>query len=263
MRSDKILRGLAVSSVALLGACSAAAVEWGEPVPAGAELSGAGVLSFQRGAPTASDRPAVAPPAMPGQCAGSARVARDTTTGDWYAAWWGARPDSTAELLASRSSDGDEWGPPVAVDTTDAGRVGCNRPAPSVTADRGNFFVVYAMTAREGPGIFASHSMDRGTMFHAPVAVVYGERIGRAAIAAEGDIVVVAYEDPNTEPRRIALALSRTMGHLFQSRMAVSPPAVQARDPAVAVAGGRIAVTWRPVNAGGDAGRLLRVGAIR
>jgi hypothetical protein len=119
------------------------------------------------------------------------------------------------------------------------------------------------MMAREGPGIFASHSMDRGAMFHAPVAVVYGERIGRAAIAAEGNIVAVAYEDPNTEPRRIGLALSRTMGHLFQSRMSVSPPATQAGDPAVAVAGGRIAVTWRRARGGADSARLVRFGEIR
>lgn len=263
MRSETIPRRLAISCFALLGACGSPAIEWSEAAPAGADITGAEVLAFERGILTARSTEAPTLPRLPGQCAGSARAARDSTTGDWYAAWWGARADSTAELLASHSSDGAVWGPPVAVDTTDAGRVGCNRPPPSVAADRGNFFVVYAMTAREGPGIFASHSMDRGAMFHAPVAVVYGERIGRSAIAAEGDIVAVAYEDPNTEPRRIAVALSRTMGHLFQSRMSVSPPAVQARDPAVAVAGGRIAVTWRLADGNGDSARVVRFGEIR
>jgi hypothetical protein len=260
MRSDELLRPLAL---ALLTACADTAIEWSDPAPVGAGISGVGILALDGQNLMERSAPAPSLPVGAGQCPGTVRVARDSTTGDWYAAWWGARPDSTAHVLASRSVDGAAWEPPVAVDTTDVGRVGCDRPAPAVAADRGNFFVVYAMTAREGPGIFASHSMDRGTMFHAPVAVVYGERIGRAAIAADGDIVAVAYEDPNTEPRRISLALSRTMGHLFQSRMAVSPATGQARDPAVAVAGGRIAVTWRRGDGDAESLRLVRFGEIR
>lgn len=99
-------------------------------------------------------------------------------------------------------------------------------------------------------------------MFHSPVAVAYGERIGRAAIAARGDVVVVAYEDPNTEPRRISVALSRTMGHLFQARVPVSPPSGHARAPDVALGDGRIAVTWLR---GDDstAHRMLRIGQLQ
>lgn len=251
-----------ISGLSLLAACAQPPIEWGEPQPTAADYAIDSVLIFEGRDLTARSAPRAALPDAPGRCTDSAQVAHDTTTGDRYAAWWSVRSDSTADLVAAHSRDGIRWGAPVRVDTTDAGRVGCDRPPPSVAAEGGNFFVVYAMTAREGPGIFASHTMDRGTIFHAPVAVVYGERIGRAAIAAQGDIVVVAYEDPNTEPRRIALALSKTMGHLFQSRMPVSPPTGDARAPALALAGNRIAVTWIR----GDADsvqRMVRFGELR
>jgi hypothetical protein len=183
---------------------------------------------------------------------------------DSYATWWAARADSTAEIVVSRSSDGTTWTPPVRVDTTDVGRVGCRRPPPSIAADAGVVHVVYAMTAREGPGIFASHAMDHGMIFHSPVAVVYGERIGLTAVATHGNRVVVAYEDPNTNPQRIAVAFSRTMGHPFQERDLVSPPIESGRDPRVALGDGTIAVTWaRGAPNGEPTPRMLRVGVLR
>ncbi|MEX2153937.1 MAG: hypothetical protein WD825_11410 [Gemmatimonadaceae bacterium] len=45
-------------------------------------------------------------------------------------------------------------------------------------------------------------------MFQSPVSVVRGERIGLTAIAARGDIVAVAYEDPNCDPPRVSLAVT-------------------------------------------------------
>jgi hypothetical protein len=239
-------------------------VEWNDAVPVPAELAAESLLAPDGTRLDAvQGASSVAPPEAAGQCRGSARVARDSSTGDWYAAWWGARADSSADVLASHSRDGVSWRTPVRVDTADVGRVGCNRPPPAVAADSGNFYIVYAMTAREGPGIFASHTMDRGTMFHSPVAVVYGTHIGRAAVAAQANVVAVAYEDPNTQPRRIALALSSTMGHLFQSRIPVSPPTGNARAPAVALRGGRVAVTWLRGDSTSAGQRMARVGVVR
>ena len=250
-------------ALSVLSGCARSPVEWSDPAPVPAELAAESLLTFDGEALSPARTAPVEPPEAAGQCRGSARVARDSSTGDWYAAWWGVRADSTADLVAAHSRDGVTWRAPVRVDTADVGRVGCNRPPPSVAADSGNFYIVYAMTAREGPGIFASHTMDRGSMFHSPVAVVYGTHIGRAAIAAQRNVVAVAYEDPNTQPRRIALALSSTMGHLFQSRMAVSPPTGHARAPAVALGGGRVAVTWLRGDSAGGGQRMMRVGVVR
>jgi hypothetical protein len=193
---------------------------------------------------TAGARGGPSVPAMPTLCAGSVRTARDST-GDWYAVWWALRPDSTADVVVARSADAKTWRPAVRVDSTDTGRLGCRRPAPSIAADGGNIHVAYAMTAREGPGIFASHSMDRGTMFHSPVAIVYGERPGLTAVGARGNLVAVAYEDPNTNPTRIGLALSRTMAHTFESRELVSPETGGgASAPRVSLRGDSVAVIW-------------------
>lgn len=262
MRYNRLLQNLAASNLALVLGCGQPPIDWEEPRLVSGDLARARFLAFDGERLVSGDAPRVSPPVFPRQCAGSARVAHDSTSGDWYAAWWGPRGDSTADVLASHSRDGVTWTAPVRVDTADVGRIGCHRPPPSVAADRGNFHVAYAMTAREGPGIFASHSMDRGAMFHSPVAVVYGERIGGTAIAAKGDVVVVAYEDPNTEPRRISVALSRTMAHLFQSRVSVSPPGARARAPDVALGNGRVAVTWLE-GTGDDLLRMIRFGVIR
>lgn len=244
-------------------ACDRDGIRWTEAAPIGAGRSGETRLAFDAaGGPVDRAPVRAAVPASPGQCVASVRVARDST-GDWYAAWWMTRPDSTADLVVAHSADGIVWGAPARVDTTDVARVGCSRPAPSIAADAGNVHVAYAMAAREGPGIFASHSMDRGMIFHTPVTIVYGDRPGLTAVAARGDLVAVAYEDPNTNPRRIGLALSRTMGHSYDFRVVVSPGNGEARAPDVAVGRGKVAVSWARTGPGTAEARAVRVGEFR
>ncbi|HMC56260.1 MAG TPA: hypothetical protein VKH19_13850 [Gemmatimonadaceae bacterium] len=250
-----------------LFACEQDPVEWQEARNLPADLSRADGLSFDaRGQLTPRRVADVVSPRFPGQCASSVRVARDST-GPWYASWWSLRPDSTADLVVARSSDGRSWDVPVRVDTLDAGATACRRPPPSLYVDGDDVHVAYAMAAREGAGIFASHSMDRGTMFHTPVPIVYGNQPGLAAIAARGNTVAVAYEDPNTNPRRIGLAISRTQGHTFDIRELVSPPTGAAAEPGVVVTGTMLAVTWARASDDGarstNAPRILREGRIR
>ena len=241
-----------VGLVGLLAACSAPPIDWDEPVPAAPRSQG----TYSAVDPAAA--------AGAGGCIKSVRIAKDSSDGAYYAVWWAARPDSTADLVASRSTNGLKWDVPVRVDTLDAGRVGCRRLPPSIAADAGNVHVAYSMAAREGPGIFASHSMDRGTMFHSPVAVVYGERIGLTSIAARGNLVAVAYEDPNTTPRRVGVAVSKTMAHLFQARELVSPDNGEAAAPAVSLRGDTVTVEWTQLSrAEGTARRMMRRGRIR
>lgn len=237
----------------LAGACSQAPIAWEEPaeVPPG---------RFVQQPPPIT----VAAPSAVALCSTTMVVARDSSEGDYYAAWWSVRPDSSADLVVAHSATGVEWDTPVTVDTLDAGRTGCRRTPPSMVADAGSVHVAYAMAAREGPGIFASHSMDRGKMFHSPVAVVYGERIGLTAIAARGNLVAVAYEDPNTNPRRVGLAVSTTMAHPFQSRSLVSPPTGEASAPTVALRDSVVTVTWNLLLRGSATPRrMMRRGTIR
>jgi hypothetical protein len=173
----------------------------------------------------------------------------------------------TASLVVARSTDGGvSWAPAVMADSTDRGRSGCRRPAPFITADSLNGFVhvVYFMVAAEGAGVFFVHSMEGGAMFHSPVVIVYGERVSAAAVASRGDTVAVAYENPNADSPQIWLALSKTAGHIFERRLAVSPATSVASRPAVAVRNGRVAVAWFDTErGGGNAATVMRMGTPR
>ena len=241
--------------VTLLGCARDEPVEWESPgrqradaLPGRLAIDSAGPLHFA--SPRARTDSSFTPPA--GACRGSVRVAWSGNSGaERYAVWWSLRPDSSAALLAARSVDGGTtWSTPQPVDTLDRSDVGCARPAPAIAADSQTAYVhvAYAMHAPEGTGVFFAHAMDRGTMYHAPVAIVYGDRLVDVDVAALHDTVAVAYADPSMRYPHVGLALSRTLGHIFEMRI----PAVartgsgnaSASSPAVALASGRIAVAW-------------------
>lgn len=237
-----------------LGACEGGSgVEWSAPRPL---PPGDGALVVDASAHVARGAVLAAPASWPAapMCPGSARAA-------WldarhvYAVWWAARPDSSAALWAAASADsGATWRAPVVVDTLDRSSDGCLRAAPSIAASGDYVHVVYGLRAPEGAGVFFSHSMDRGGMFHAPVIIVYGDRPAAAAVAARGDTVVVAYEDPNVTPPAIAIAISRSMGHMFEQRSVVAEGVTTVDSLAVALRGRALAVGW---------GNLVRAGTLR
>jgi hypothetical protein len=199
-------------------------------------------------------------------CAASvvtARARADTV----YAAWWVPRADSSASLVVARSDNGgQEWNPPEVADSTDRARSGCARPPPFVAADTlsGYVHVVYFSVAPEGPGVFFTHSMASGTMFHEAVPIVYGERPSAAAVVSHGDTVAVAFEDPNAAVPQIWLALSRSTGHIFEQQTAVSSANVSATRPAVALSGPHITVSWlETARNGGPGTTVVRTGTVR
>ena len=250
------------AAAALIG-CSEAPVTWEPAVTApGAALPGR--LDLVAGEPRfTTDTAALIAPVIPGACPGSARVALSGASGmERYVAWWAPRPDSSALLLAARSSDGGRsWSAPEPVDTADHRPVGCDRPAPAIAADSssGYVHVAYSMRDAQGAGIFFSHSMDRGRMFHWPVTIVYGDHLAGVAIAARGDTVAIAYIEPSSDHPQLGLALSHTMGHIFEDRLMV-PSSSDASDPAVAIAPGRIAVAWIHHIPGGATALVTRRG---
>jgi hypothetical protein len=184
-----------------------------------------------------------------------------------FSAWWAPRSDSAADLVVARSNDGGHtWRAPVVADSTDRGRTGCRRTPIAVTVDSldGYIHVVYFMVAPEGAGVFCTHSMEGGAMFHAPVPIVYGDRASAASIATWGDTVAVAYEDPNASVPQVWLAISHTTGHIFEQRTGVSSASASAALPAVALRGSKVAVAWYETQRGGGAGMtVVRTGTIR
>jgi hypothetical protein len=236
----------AALAIAGLVACADSAVAWNEihavKGPVAGALAADGSFQPDSMANLASH---VAPPET-SVCAGSLMLARAGKR--LYAVWWRVRPDSGALLRAAHTEDGGRtWSAPTSVDTTDQSVSGCRRAAPGIAADSasGYVHVVFALLGREGPGLFYAHSMDAGAMFHSAVPIFYGDRLGRASVAADGDHVAVAFEDPNSRSPRIGLALSRTMGHIFEERLLpISDDNEMATQPLVAVKGHQLAVAW-------------------
>lgn len=209
-------------------------------------------------------RPANRPGAA-GGCPGSLRLS-GARSGEEYAAWWVVRPDSSAVLYSASSGDGGRtWSGAAEVDALDRSVVGCDRPPPALASVGDTVHVVYAETAPEGTGIFFAHSMDRARMFHTPVTIVYGSRLVPAAVAADAGRVVVAYEDPSAALPQIGLAISNTMGHIFERRTQASTGVGATTSPQVALAGNALAVAWiqRARRDGIRAARMVRTGRLQ
>jgi hypothetical protein len=254
MRSPLFLLGMLAGA-----ACDAPPVEWGDPVAIAVPPNSR--LVVDAGQPRfVPDSSAAQSVHLPGACQASIRGAWSAT--HVRAVWWGVRADSSAVLYMAASSDsGKTWGAPLAVDTADVSATGCTRPPPSVVAAGDDVHIAYSMTASEGTGVFFAHFLS--SMIHAPVAVIYGDRLVSTAIAAEGDRVAVAYEDPNCARRQVAVALSWSQGHIFEWHGTASRDFDAATDPAVALAGQTLAVSWATQQAAdSDATRVVRLGRI-
>lgn len=264
LRPSPALALASMFAVALLGCTRQEPVEWSttesrreSALPGKLVVDEKGALRFET-PPASADRTFV--PSAPA-CRESVRVAWGGSSGtERYAVWWSLRADSSATLLAARSLDGGAtWAAPQNVDTLDRSNVGCARPAPAIAADSvsGYVHVAYAMHAPEGTGVFFAHAMDRGAMYHSPVAIVYGDRLVDVDVASLRDTVAVAYMDPSMRNPRIGLALSRTMGHIFEVRIPAVTRAgsgqASAMSPAVALAPGHVAVAWLEREADGPA----------
>jgi hypothetical protein len=251
----------AVLLLLLLAGCDTDAIRWGDPVELGVHGGDAIALDTSGHVQSAAEPVDTASvPPMSGWCAPSMRTASGTKTR--YAVWWRIRPDSSAVLSSAKSLDsGRTWQPAAAVDTQDVSTRGCDRPAPSVATVGDDLQIAYSMKAPEGTGVFLAHFM--GSMLHEPVAIIYGDRLVETAIAAQGDRVAVAYEDPNGPRERVAVALSSSQGHIFDVRTTASRDVDLATAPAVALAGHEVAVAWSTRRASDStATRVVRVGRI-
>ena len=182
-------------------------------------------------------------------CAASLRVS--TSDGSSFATWWQVRPDSSGILLVSRSMHGGPWEAPVIADSTDLSHRGCGRPAPAIVADArsGYVHIAYFVEQKNGAGVFFAHSMDSAATFHAPVPIVFGNNPSRVSIDAQGDRVIVAFEDPNANQPLVGISLSATMGHLFEYRTQASSPNGRARQPVVRLARDTVRLWWSEYSA--------------
>lgn len=246
-------RRIALLSTLLVAGCVGEPVDWGDVAYRRSQLGDPDA----RSAIMSANLPAVS--GANASCLQSVRAA--TAGDDLFRAWWSVRADSSVILSLQHSGDrGSTWGAPVEVESRDRGRRGCKRPAPGIYHDSisGYVHLVYFIEASDGAGVFFSHSMDNGAMFHSPVPVVYGSTPSVASVAGHGDSVVVVFEDPNSNTRRIGIVLSHVTGHIFGQRAQVTPDEVAAIAPWVALDHDTVRVWWKSPDA--DSSVTDRVG---
>ena len=238
----------AIAALALVTACVAEPIEWEPPRDmAGTIAAATRLIMDSSGAPRLVDESGVTVALSPEACQGSL-VSAQARGDERYAAWFLARPDSSVALIVARSSDGGAtWGTFVVADGRDRGRRGCARPAPALTADSTNAYVhaAYFIEPADGAGVWYTHSMERGALWHQTIGVLYGEDPAAVSIASAGDTVLVAYEHPGSGGSRLGVAISRQAGHTFDERLRAVRASGTLSQPRIALRGGRIALAWR------------------
>jgi hypothetical protein len=231
----------------LLSGCANEPVQWGDVSYRQSRLGDPDA----RSAVMSANLPAIA--GAPAPCIRSIRTAGSSS--DLFRVWWASRGDSSAALSIQHSGDqGRTWDAPVGVESRDRGRRGCNRPAPGIFYDSvsGYLHIVYFIEGSDGAGVYFTHSMDKGGLFHAPVPVIYGNAPAAASVAGIADSVVVVFEDPNATTPRIGIALSRSAGHIFEQRGQVTPEDVRAIAPWAALDKRQIRVWWKTADHSGS-----------
>lgn len=189
--------------------------------------------------------------------------------GERYAAWFVERADGSVMLVVARSSDaGATWSAPVVAEDRDRGTRACDRPPPAISADTGNNYVhlAYYIEPREGAGVWYTHSMERGMIWHQTIGILYGEDPVHTSVASAADTVLVAYEHPGSGNRRIGLAISREAGHTFDERLRVVHATGTVHDPRVAISDGVVALAWSEDGEASDSsvsGTRVRMGRFR
>jgi hypothetical protein len=255
----------------VIAACTPEPIQWEDPHEmAGMIGATTRLVMDQGGTPHLVEDRAPTVPLLQASCPASLVTSR--AQGDeWYAAWFLARFDSSVVLLVARSTDGGEtWNTPVVADGRDRGRRGCSRPRPALTADSATAYVhaAYFIEPIEGSGVWYTHSMERGALWHQTIGVLYGDEPASASIASAGDTVLVAYQHPGSGSSRLGVAISRQAGHTFAERLRVVRVSGTVREPRVAFRGGRVALAWlerpRAASAGTpDARTRIRLGRWR
>jgi hypothetical protein len=253
-----------------VAACVQEPIDWDAPRDMPGTIGAATRLVMDAdGSPRLVDEPVPVIPLPAGAC-GASLATTGAREGERYAAWFMARPDGSVVLVVARSSDGGAtWGAHVVADERDRGRRGCSRPPPALHADPASSYVhaAYFIEPREGAGVWYTHSMERGAIWHQTIGVLYGEEAASAAIASAGDTVLVAYEHPGSGGTRLGLAISREVGHTFDERLRVVRSNYAVFAPRIALRNGRVALAWLaqgpPVDTGLPQYTRLRMGRFR
>lgn len=117
--------------------------------------------------------------------------------------------------------------------------------APHVVTSGSNVYAAWTDLTPLSFDVFVRRSADGGATFSSPVNV--SRNIGSAyevALAADGDLVAVAWIDDTPGNRDVFVAVSQDGGLTFGAAQNLSNDATASNNPVVAVGGGRVHVAW-------------------
>ncbi|MDA1080378.1 MAG: hypothetical protein O2973_01685 [Gemmatimonadetes bacterium] len=191
------------------------------------------------------------------------------------AAWWRSDSAQAPELRVARSSNGGiHWDSAGTVGVAPLSRSACRRPPPGVAMDRvsGTVFLAYFGMTADSAGIVVGRLVSGGpatapsaTPTAVPAALVSpGDAPRAAAIAVDGDTVVIAFQGQGSADGSIWLAISTGTRHIPEVVGEVSNGETAAFAPMVAFGQARVAVAWNVGRRGPDGPAVVaRVGRIR
>lgn len=179
----------------------------------------------------------------------AAAAAADTVV----AAWWSAVVGGEPVVRAAWSPNGGiDWGDPVTIGLAAPASGGCRKPAPGVAVDRstGSVHVVFAGQVGDNSAIVITRVQIGREPRSVELSAAAGA--GRAAVAASGDTVVVAYELGGVGRGTIWLAISHGSGHIPLVVGPVNDGDNAPFAPLVAIRDGQVAVAWNEARSGSD-----------
>lgn len=182
-----------------------------------------------------------------------------------WAVWWAPQRGGGMRLLAARSTDGGlNWGASIAVEATDAGRGGCERPAPALALEPATGVPQVAFTAPEqGRWVLRLRAIG-GATTTAAREIARGDSALAASVAVDGARVVVAYREVRGAIGTVWLALAPASGQIPIRRSSVASGGRRVSTPLVAIRGTQVAVAWnQSLEDRGPSQAAVRVGRLR
>ena len=170
-------------------------------------------------------------------------------TGTLYVGWRQVNPDSTRDIVISRSDDhGNTWSDPVRVHNDAWNFPGCPHAGPSLQVDGKQHLHVAWWTGKEGiAGVWYTRSEDGGKTFVAPIALgvaSYSQPSHvQMALGPKGE-VVVAWDDGTKEVSQVVVRVSRDQGRTFGPAEPVSLATRAAGFPVLALSDSTVTVAW-------------------
>lgn len=158
-------------------------------------------------------------------------------------------PGNVRDVVVARSDDhGATWSAPVQVHKDDWHFDACPHAGPAIAVDSAGTLHVVWWTGKEGSaGVYYTNSTDGAKTFApaTPIGVAQYSRPAHVQLAmANGNRVILAWDDGTKEIPQVVLRVSNDGGAHFADAVALSPAGKAGTFPVLGVSGDSLSVAW-------------------